>query len=249
MSEVIHGNCIEVLPTLGKFDFIFADPPFNIGKDYDNYSDTIEDYWDWCEQWIALCWDHLEPNGVLCLHGTDTLAEIFLCSARRLKMNRIAWINWHYRFGQCTRTNWIDARCHCLVYARGQGHTWRPEAVLVPSDRAEVYGDKRVALTPNGGQRLPGTIWGVPSDGAYWGRVQGNNMERRPLHNNQLPEVYLKRLILAYTNPGDKVLDPFGGSGTTITVAHHLSRVGTTIELSNLYCQSIINRVKEGMVR
>ena len=251
MSEVIHGNCLEVLPKLGKFDFIFADPPFNIGRDYDNYSDNIFDYENWCREWIELCWLHLKPNGILCLHGNDNLAEIFLCNARRLNFaaHRIEWILWHYRFGQCTRTRFIDAKCHCLVYAKDTPYTWNPDAVLVPSDRAEVYGDTRVNDTERGGQRLPGTVWGVPSDGGCWGRVQGNNGERRPLHNNQLPENYLKRLILAYTDEGDTVLDPFGGSGTTITVAHHLSRVGTTIELSNLYCQSIVNRVKEGMVR
>jgi site-specific DNA-methyltransferase (adenine-specific) len=97
--------------------------------------------------------------------------------------------------------------------------------------------------------RLPGTVWGVPSDGQYWGRVQGNNKERSPGHPNQLPEVYLERLIRAYTNPGDKVLDPFGGSGTTAVVAQALGRDCTTIDISMGNCKSIEARLQKGAVR
>jgi DNA modification methylase len=99
------------------------------------------------------------------------------------------------------------------------------------------------------GKRLPGTVWGVPSDGSNWGRVQGNNTERRAQHPNQLPEVYLERLIRAYTNPGDRILDPFGGSGTTAVVAKALGRRCDTIEISEGSCLSILERLKAGAVR
>jgi DNA modification methylase len=146
----------------------------------------------------------------MCLHGPDSLAELYLEAARKFKMNRIAWVNWHYRFGVCQRSNWIDTRCHCLIFAKNKKiHTWNPDEVLVDSDRATKYNDKRIDDHENGGKRLPGTVWGVPSDGPYWGRVQGNSKERRPNHPNQLPEVYIERLIRAYTNPGDHIFDPF----------------------------------------
>jgi site-specific DNA-methyltransferase (adenine-specific) len=93
------------------------------------------------------------------------------------------------------------------------------------------------------------TVWGVPSDGPNWGRITGNNDERRHLHKNQLPEVYLERLILAYTDPMDSILDPFGGSGTTATVGTALNRACTTIELSENYCKSIETRIKKGVAR
>lgn len=243
---VIHGDCLAVLPTLGQFRLVFADPPFNIGVGYCNYSDKRVDYLDWCLDWIKLCWER--TDGVLCLHGPDDLAEIYLYAARQFGMTRISWVNWHYRFGVCQRRNWIGTRCHCLIFARN-GYTWNPNAVLVPSDRATVYNDPRVNDSERGGSWLPGTIWGIPSDGPNWGRVQGNNRERRPLHPNQLPEVYLERLILAYTSAGDTVLDSFGGSGTTATVACALSRIPTTIELSQAYCVSIEERIKGGMIR
>jgi site-specific DNA-methyltransferase (adenine-specific) len=116
----------------------------------------------------------------------------------------------------------------------------------VESDRVK-YGDKR-ADKPGNGKRLPFTIWGVEGDGPNWGRVQGNNRERRPNSPNQLPEVYLARLIRAYTNPGDWVLDPFGGTGTTAVVCKALKRNCITLELGEANCAAIKDRLKKGAV-
>jgi len=185
----------------------------------------------------------------MALHGPDDLAEAYVVAQRRLNMRRIAWINWHYRFGQCGRSNWLDARCHCLIFAKHDEWTWNPDDVLVDSDRKTQYADKRIHETANGGQRLPGTVWGIPSDGQYWGRIQGNNKERRHGHPNQLPEVYLERLILAYTNPGDHILDPFAGSGTTSVVADALARECVTIDVSEPNVNSVRERLAIGAVR
>lgn len=240
------GDCREVVPTLGQFEFVFADPPFNIGHGYNGYDDRRSDFDEFTAEWIEVCWNACA--GVMALHGPDDLAEQYLMAARRLKMRRIAWLNWHYRFGQCGRGNWIDARCHCLLFAKRDDYTWNPESVLVESDRVK-YGDKRVNDTERGGQRLPGTVWGVPSDGPYWGRVQGNSSERRAGHPNQLPEVYLQRLLKAYTNRGDRVLDPFAGSGTTAVVASALGRECVTIDVSDANVASVRDRVAIGAIR
>lgn len=247
MIDVVHGDCIAVVPSLGKFDFVFADPPFNIGHGYQGYHDRRSDFSEFTAAWIETCW--AACDGVMALHGPDDLAEEYIIAARRLGMRRIAWVNWHYRFGQCHRSNWIDARCHCLIFAKHDTWTWNADSVLVDSDRAAVYADPRIHATERGGKRLPGTVWGVPSDGPYWGRVQGNNAERRQGHPNQLPEVYLQRLILAYTNAGDRILDPFGGSGTTAVVADALDRHCVTIDVSEHNVQSIQDRVAKGAVR
>lgn len=245
--QIICGDCRDIVPTLGRFAFVFADPPFNIGHGYNGYHDRRQDFDQFTQEWVDVCWNACD--GVMALHGPDDLAEAYIVAARRLRMRRVAWVNWHYRFGQCGRSNWIDARCHCLIFAKHERHTWNPETVLVESDRATKYGDKRIHETENGGQRLPGTVWGVPSDGPYWGRVQGNNAERRGDHPNQLPEVYLERLLRAYTNPGDRVLDPFAGSGTTAVVADALGRECVTIDISAANCDSVRERVNRGAVR
>lgn len=246
-AEVIHGDCRELMPTLGKFDFVFADPPFNIGQEYNGYADRRDDFEEFTLDWIAKAWEACD--GVMALHGPDELAELYVIAKRRLGMQRIAWIHWHYRFGQCGRSNWIDARCHCLLFAKHDRWTWNAEDVLVDSDRASKYNDPRIHDTDNGGKRLPGTVWGIPSDGKYWGRVQGNSTERRSGHPNQLPEVYLERLIKAYTNPGDRVLDPFAGSGTTAVVAAALGRDCVTIDVSADTCESVRQRLQRGAIR
>ena len=246
-AQVLCGDCRKVIPHAGQFDFIFADPPFNIGQDYNGYIDNRGDFNSFTNEWVSLCWDACD--GVLALHGPDDMAERYIQAAAKLGMRRIAWINWHYRFGQCMRSNWIDARCHCLVYAKNGTYTWNPDAVLVESDRSSTYNDTRIHDHAAGGSRLPGTVWGIPSDGQYWGRVQGTNKERRPSHPNQLPEVYLERLISAYTNPGDRILEPFAGSGTTIAVATELRRSCVTIDISHSGCESVKERLRRGTVR
>lgn len=246
--RVFHGDCTQLVRLLGTYDFIFADPPFNIGQDYDGYNDNQgwEEFRSFTSWWVRQCWNAC--NGVMALHGPDSLVVPYLEIARDIGMRRVAWINWHYRFGQCGRANWIDARCHCLIFARPERYTFNADAVLVDSDRV-AYGDKRVDETERGGQRLPGTVWGVPSDGPYWGRVQGNNAERMKGCPNQLPELYLARLLKAYTNRGDAVLDPFGGSGTTVTVARALGRSCDTMDVSMAACKRIRRRLHRGAIR
>lgn len=254
-SKVLHGDCIAVIPRIvekyGRPKFIFCDPPFNLNQKYSGYHDVMEEtaFDLWTREWIKVCWNALAPDGILALHGPDRLAELYLMAAHFFDMNRIAWVNWHYRFGQCNKGNWINGREHCLIFAKGRKWTWNPDDVLVDSDRATVYDDPRTKTTATPGKRLPSTVWGVPSDGPYWGRVQGNNEERQPEAPNQLPEVYLCRLLKAYTNPGDLVLDPFCGSGTTATVAVALGRNALTIDVSERNVEITRERIRKGAVR
>lgn len=135
MIEAISGDCIKVVPTLGKFDLVFADPPFNIGRKYDGFVDKNDNFEQWCLDWIACCWDACQ--GVMVLHGPDSLAEIYLIAKREYNLPQISWINWHYNFGQCRDTNWIDARCHALIFAR-DNYTWNPDSVRVQSARVRM---------------------------------------------------------------------------------------------------------------
>ena len=102
-----------------------------------------------------------------------------------------------------------------------------------------------MAKSQNKGLRLPMDVW----YGKYWGRIQGNNKERRHQHHNQIPEVYLERVILACSNEGDLVLDPFLGSGGTCTVAKAWGRRSIGIEHSAVNAKSAWERIQNGMVR
>lgn len=143
--RVIQGDCRKVVPTLGSFEFAFLDPPFGIDQPYDGYDDRAEYLDCLIPEAVGVCWDACA--GVLVLHGPDDLVERYFEAARVFKMRRIAWVNWHYRFGQCGRSNWIDTRCHALVYAKHKTWTWNPDAVLVDSDSKTTYADKRIHET------------------------------------------------------------------------------------------------------
>lgn len=236
-------------------DFAFLDPPFNIGQDYEGYDDD-----DDAAVFESMIFDammntrcQMRDGGVIALHGPDELAWIYLREARLCGLTRIDWVIWHYRFGQAgaveKQRRFTDSHCHCLLFKVGNAeHTFNAADVAVESDRKAVYNDKRTR-DGKGGSRVPFDVWGVPSDGPYWGRVTGGSRERMPGRPNQLPEVYLERLIKAYTNVGDWVYDPFGGTGTTAVVSQALGRNCVTIDKTEHAVETIRDRARRGAVR
>jgi len=236
-----------------KYRLIFADPPFGIGVAYEgDYSDDMSEseYRQFTEQWLVRAADLLLGGGRLYVHVPDNCVHSVLDAARVAGLERVEWVIWHFRFGQCTKSKYINSKCHGLVFTNDRNNmTWNFRNILVDSDRSSTYNDRRTLDSATPGRRVPFDVWGVPSDGPYWGRVQGNSVERRPLHKNQLPEKYLERILLGYTSPEDWVLDPFGGSGTSAVVARSLRRNFVTVEQSSEYAHSITNRVLLGRPR
>jgi DNA modification methylase len=177
----------------------------------------------------------------------DTAAEIVVHLKQR-GLVMINWCIWHFRFGQHRMGNFIVSKVHALYFARSrEQRTWNSAAILEPSDRAAIYNDARTRATTQKepGMRVPLDVW----YGLNWGRIQGNNKERRKNHQNQIPEVYLARVIQACSNEGDLVLDPFLGSGTTCTVARSLNRRFIGIEYSISIAESAFERIQAGAIR
>lgn len=240
-----------------KFDLVFMDPPFNIGHGYETYDDVMEssEFDRWLTGATVEAFHSLRDGGILALHGPDKLAKTWI-KTESLLWNPVSWVNWTYNFGQCHRNSFIDGRCHLLVYSRGKPFTWNPDSVLIPSLRASKYNDKRCDDYEKGGTRVPSTIWGSDADGRFWGRVQGNSKERWKKsrgalanHPNQLPELYIARIIKAYTNPGDLVFDMFAGSGTVPVVCNALQRRCVACDVCEKCVRSIHKRVERGAVR
>lgn len=232
-TRLYIGDCRDVLPALpdrGKVDLVFADPPFNWEVPYDGWADGMprDAYERFTFDWLDGCIDALAPHGSIWVNiPDDTAAEIVLHLKRR-GLVMINWCVWHFRFGQNRESSFIMSKVHALYFTRNpDARIWNPEKILEPSDRASIYADPRTqAKEKNAGKRVPMDVWYGP----YWGRVQGNNKERRSQHHNQLPEAYLERIILACSNEDSLVLDPFGGSGTTQTVARAYGRRSIAIE-------------------
>jgi len=215
--------------TEGSVDCVFADPPFNIGQDYDPRDRKADrkpwdEYAEFTDAWIAAAVGLLRPGGAMFVHCADHFADLVSLRLKMAGLVRINWIIWHYRFGQYGETAFINSKAHLHYFIKPEGRgakekrTWNVQEMLEPSQRL-LDGDKRVQQAKYGGHRPFFDVW--YGDGLC--RVQGNNDERTK-HPNQLPELYLARVIRCATNPGDLIFDSFLGSGTTSTVAIALGR-------------------------
>lgn len=252
-TRLYVGDCRDVLASLpdrGSVDLIFADPPFNWDVPYDEWRDGMprREFERFTFEWLDGCIEALAPNGSLWVNIPDDTAAEIVMHLKRRGLTMINWCVWHFRFGQNRDSSFIMSKVHALYFAKDPNdRIWNPDAILEKSDRATIYADPRtMAKDSNKGMRVPMDVWYGP----YWGRIQGNNTERRHRHHNQLPEVYLERVILACSNEGGLVLDPFCGSGTTSTVARAWGRRSITCEFGEGNAASAWDRItKIGMLR
>lgn len=252
-TRLYLGDCRDVLGTLpdkGQVDLVFADPPFNWDVPYDEWRDGMprKEYERFTFDWLDGCIDVLAPHGSLWVNIPDDTAAEVVMHLKRRGLTMINWCVWHFRFGQNRDSSFIMSKVHALYFAKDPDQRiWNKTSILEQSDRASIYGDPRThAKEEHKGMRVPMDVWYGP----YWGRIQGNNAERRHRHHNQLPEIYLERIILACSNEGSLVLDPFCGSGTTSTVARAWKRRSITIEFGAGNATSAWERItKIGMLR
>lgn len=235
--RVIQGDCLAVLPTLDKHsvDLVVADPPYNIGIDYGRgrKADLIDNYVEWCDRWIGWCYRLLKPHGsIWIISGQEYGSWIDV----KMQMNDLTVrnrITWHETFGvYCHNKFGRTSRPIYYAVKDAKHFTFNKEAVTVPSDRQTKYGDRRAA--PGG--KIMGDVWQI-------NRVCGTFRERVKGVPTQLPEELVERIIGVSSNPGDTVLDPFAGSGTTLAVAARLGRSGIGIELNPDYARIAEERI------
>jgi site-specific DNA-methyltransferase (adenine-specific) len=259
---LIQGDCIEGLGRLaaGSVDLAFADPPFNIGYEYDVYDDRTdaEHYLDWTRAWGKAVERVLKPTGTFWLAiGDEYAAELKLIFQKELGFTCRSWVIWYYTFGvNCTK-KFSRSHAHLFHFVKDKKHfTFNSVAIRVPSARQLVYADARA----NSHGRLPDDTWilrpqDLPDgfqpeeDTWYFSRVCGTFKERAGWHGCQMPEQLLGRIIRACSNPGELVLDPFAGSGTTLVVAKKLGRKCVGFELSPTYAaqaQARLDAAAEG---
>lgn len=265
-------DCVRGLAELtpGSVDLAFADPPFNIGYDYDVYDDrkAADEYLAWSRQWIEGVLRTLKPSGAFWLAiGDEFAAELKVLCTRDLGLHCRSWIVWFYTFGVHCSRKFTRSHAHIFHFVKDpRRFTFNADVVRVPSARQLVYGDKRAV--PGG--RTPDDTWITPpdlppdtpmfggfvlrpqdipdrfpphSDTWYFARVAGTFGERRGWHGCQMPEQLLGRIIKVSSHEGEVVLDPFGGSGTTLAVAKKLRRRYVGFELSEGYARNIRARL------
>jgi site-specific DNA-methyltransferase (adenine-specific) len=232
----------------------FADPPFNIGYDYDVYDDRTEaeHYLNWTRVWGRAVQRVLKPTGTLWLAiGDEYAAELKLIFQKELGFTCRSWVIWYYTFGvNCTR-KFSRSHAHLFHFVKDpKRFTFNSLDVRVPSARQLVYADARA----DSRGRLPDDTWilrpqDLPDgfqpeeDTWYFSRVCGTFKERAGWHGCQMPEQLLGRIVRACSDPGEVVLDPFVGSGTTLVVAKKLGRQWIGFELSPHYAAQAKTRL------
>jgi site-specific DNA-methyltransferase (adenine-specific) len=255
-GKLVIGDCTRALRLIPdkSVDLVFADPPFNIGYSYDVYNDrwSREDYLSWIDQWLPQLVRILKPSGSLWLSMGDNYVAEYKIKIDSTGLKFRNWIVWHYTFGMSCSKKFSRSHAHILYYVYDpKQYTFNADAIRVPSARLTTYADRRA--NPLG--KVPDDTWILrpqettqhfhpEQDVWYFPRVCGTFQERLG-HPCQMPEAILERIIKVATNPGDLVVDPFAGSGTTLAVAKRLGRNYWGCELSPNYAQIILERLRK----
>lgn len=242
---IIHGDTLAVLDDIvddNSVNLIFADPPYNIGKQFGEFSDRWESdeaYAMWCEQWLDLCIRKLHPTGTLYVM-TSTQAMPYLDLYLRQKLTILSRIVWHYDSSGVQAKKYYGSLYEPILHA-----VKNPKAYTFNADKIEVEartGAVRRLIDyrgpeprPYSNKKVPGNVWSIP-------RVR-YRMDEYEEHPTQKPEALLERIILASSNRGDLVLDPFSGTFTTSAVAKRLGRRSIGIESQREYIKIGLRRL------
>lgn len=242
--QLIHGDCLEAMGKIPEqsVDLIFADPPYNIGVDYGDGKQadllTKGQYMTLICTSIYRCASLLKPGGAMWMLLPEPHADMagsWLTSCLGPRRNRIIW---REKFGQYQEGKFPSGHRHLFYHVKGctrpgskpSDYYWDTGEIRVPSVRMRM-GDKRAA-----GPRVPDDVWDVS-------RLQGTAKERRKWHPTQLRQEPLERIILCSSRPGDTVLDPFVGSGTTMFAAGKLDRRFIGIDHNIDYITRLLDEV------
>jgi len=166
LDRVYREDCLKGLARLeeGSVDLAFADPPFNIGYDYDVYNDRkgYDEYLDWTRRWTAAVARVLTPTGTFWVAiGDEYAAEMKLILQNDCGLHCRNWVVWYYTFGVHCKHKFTRSHAHLFYFVKDRKrHTFHADAIRVPSARQLVYADKRAVEKG----RLPDDTWIVPSE-------------------------------------------------------------------------------------
>ena len=244
--KLIKGDALKVLRTLpdSSINLIFVDPPYNIGKNFNGYKDkweSDEKYLEWCYEWIDLCIKKLKDNGSMYLMGATQFIPFFDIFLRK-KMHILARIVWHYDSSGVQAKNYYGSLYEPILFAvkDKDNYVFNAQDILVEAKtgaKRKLIDYRKPVPTVYNSVKVPGNVWYIP-------RVRFRMSEYEE-HPSQKPEALLSRIILASSNQGDVVLDPFSGTFTTSAVAMKLNRKSIGIELDDDYFNNGTRRLTE----
>jgi len=242
---VIWGDALHVLTAKvddSSIDLIFADPPYNIGKEFNGRKDKWESdeaYLEWSYQWLDLCIRKLRPNGSLYVMASTQNMPYFDIYLRN-KLAVLSRIIWYYDSSGVQAKRYYGSRYEPIVFCvkDRNNYIFNAPDILVEARTGAVRKlidyRKRVPSVYNS-QKVPGNVWEFP-------RVR-YRMDEYENHPTQKPKALLERIIKASSNEGDIVLDPFAGTFTTSYVAKELKRKSIGIEIEEEYVKIGLRRL------
>ncbi len=244
--KIIHGDALQALKEHvadNSIDLIFADPPYNIGKNFNGHKDKWtkdEDYLKWCYEWLDLCVQKLKPNGSFYVMTSTQFMPYFDIYLRD-KLAILSRIVWSYDSSGVQAKKYFGSMYEPILFCvkNKDSYTFNADDILVEAKtgaKRKLTDYRKPVPAVYSSEKVPGNVW-------EFARVR-YRMDEYENHPTQKPIVLLERIIKASSNKGDIVLDPFSGTFTTCFVAKELDRKCIGIELQDEYVKIGLRRLQ-----
>jgi len=232
--QILEGDALELFKTIQSesVDLIVADPPYNLGKDYGNNHDLkgFNEYLDFTRKWVKEAHRVLKNTGsIYVFMGVRFISYLYDILDRELKMFFNSWITWHYTQGMGKIKGFSPRHDDILFFNKTANFKFNLDNIRIPQ---KYYRQRNNMAGAN-----PGDVW-------QFSHIHYSSPEREK-HPTQKPEALIERMVLASSDEGDLVLDPFSGSGTTLRVCQVLNRSCIGFELNPNYIEIIKRRLSK----
>jgi site-specific DNA-methyltransferase (adenine-specific) len=258
-GQLYCGDSLVWLKQLdaGTVDLIFADPPYNAKKaEWDTF-ESHEYYVNWSREWLELAARVLKKTGTLYVCGfSEVLADIKVAAMPFFKGCR--WIVWHYKNKANLGSDWGRSHESIVHFRKSDDFTFNADEIRIPygahtlrypsHPQAETSNFGRNGSVKNRENWTPHPMGAKPKDVLDIPTTCNGMAEKTP-HPTQKPEELVRKFVLASSNPGDLVADPFSGSGTTLVVAEQLGRKWLGCDCSQQYNEWAIERLENVIPR
>lgn len=241
LVDVLNG--LNKLPD-NSIDLVFADPPYNIGKKFGEGKENgdkmaKEEYIEWCKKWIDECMRVLKPTGTFYFMGATQFIN-YLDSYVSNKYSVISRIVWYYDSSGVQAKKYFGSLYEpiIMVVKDKNNYKFNAENVMVEAktgSKRKLIDYRKTPPQPYNTKKVMGNVWEIP-------RVR-YLMDEYENHPTQKPEELMRRMIVASTNEGDIVLDPFSGSFTTCAVAKKLNRKFIGFDIEEKYIKMGLRRL------
>lgn len=237
---LVHGdffNCVDSIPD-EQFDLVIVDPPYNLAKDFHGNkfsSMKADDYEAYLRSWFCLVCDKMKSDGSLYMCG-DWKCSSSMQRVISEKLTIVNRITWQREKGRGAKANWKNGMEDIWFAVKDpKNYYFDVDAVKV---RRKVVAPYRINGRPKDWEETESGNFRTTCPSNFWDDISVPfwSMPENTDHPTQKPEKLYAKLILASSKPGDRIFDPFMGSGTAAVVAKKLCRHFCGIEINREYC-------------